>query len=187
MTPPESAPESPLDRGLRVPAPRGPDIMWAPWRMAYIAAEKDHGYEGPACVFCDLPAERDDERTYILHRGRLAFLIMNLYPYNNGHLMAVPYAHVDSLRLLDAETLTEMVQLVQRAQAVVADAMRPQGFNVGVNEGRAAGAGIADHVHMHLVPRWVGDTNFMPALGDTRVMPQHLDETYALLRPGFAS
>jgi ATP adenylyltransferase len=155
--------------------------------MAYIAAEKDHGYEGPACVFCDLPAERDDERTYILHRGRLAFLIMNLYPYNNGHLMAVPYAHVDSLQLLDAETLTEMVQLVQRAQAVVGEAMRPQGFNVGVNEGRAAGAGIADHVHMHLVPRWVGDTNFMPALGDTRVMPQHLDETYALLRQGFAA
>lgn len=185
MPRPEPLPESPRDRGLRVPEPRGPDIMWAPWRMAYISAEKDHGYEGPACVFCDLPAERDDARTYILHRGRLAFLIMNLYPYNNGHLMAVPYAHVDSLRALPAETLTEMVQLVQRSQEVIHEAMRPQGFNIGVNEGRAAGAGIADHVHMHLVPRWVGDTNFMPALGDTRVMPQHLDETYALLRRGF--
>jgi len=164
---------------------RGPDIMWAPWRMAYIAAETEGGYEGPACVFCDLPAAHDDARTYILQRGRLAFLVMNLYPYNNGHLMAVPYAHVSTLRALDAETLAEMMTLVQRSQEVIQEAMRPQGFNVGVNEGRAAGAGIADHVHMHLVPRWVGDTNFMPVFGDTRVMPQHLDETYALLRPGF--
>jgi ATP adenylyltransferase len=169
------------------PPERGPDIMWSPWRMAYIAAEKEHGFEGPACVFCDLPARDDDERTYMLYRGARAFVIMNLYPYNNGHLMVVPYAHVDSVRLLDEATLTEIMTLIQRAQAVVEERMRPQGFNIGVNQGRAAGAGIADHVHMHLVPRWVGDTNFMPALGDVRVMPQHLDETYALLRPGFAS
>lgn len=166
---------------------RGPDIMWAPWRMAYIAAEHDHGFEGPRCVFCDLPARRDDERSYILHRGERCFVIMNLYPYNNGHLMVVPYAHLDSLLLLDDDTLTEMMTLARRAQSVVAEAMRPQGFNVGMNQGRAAGAGIADHVHLHILPRWVGDTNFMPALGDTRVMPQHLDDTYALLRPGFTT
>jgi ATP adenylyltransferase len=160
--------------------------MWSPWRMSYVSAEKEHGFEGPSCVFCSLPAQDDDERTYILYRGARAFVIMNLYPYNNGHLMVVPYAHVDSISALDAETLTEMMGLAQRSQAVLTEAMRPQGFNLGMNQGRAAGAGIADHVHMHLLPRWIGDTNFMPALGDVRVMPQHLDETYQLLRPGFA-
>lgn len=160
--------------------------MWSPWRMAYVSAEKEHGFEGPSCVFCDLPARHDDARTYILYRGARAFVIMNLYPYNNGHLMVVPYAHVDSLASLDQPTLNEMMALVQRSQAVLEGRMRPQGFNIGINQGRAAGAGIADHVHMHLLPRWVGDTNFMPALGDVRVMPQHLDETYSLLLPGFA-
>ena len=159
--------------------------MWSPWRMTYISAEHTGGHDGSSCVFCDLPARQDDDRTYILYRGARAFVIMNLYPYNNGHLMMVPYAHVDSLADLDEATLTELMTLAQRSQAVVQERMRPQGFNVGINQGRAAGAGIADHVHMHLVPRWVGDTNFMPVMGDVRVMPQHLDETYALLRPGF--
>ena len=164
----------------------GPDIMWSPWRMAYVSAEHGDEYEGPACVFCDLPARGDDAATYILHRGERTFVIMNLYPYNNGHLMIVPYAHVDTLAALDEPTLPEMMMLAQRAQAVLEGRMRPQGFNMGINQGRAAGAGIADHLHMHLLPRWVGDTNFMPALGDVRVMPQHLDETYALLAGGFA-
>jgi ATP adenylyltransferase len=159
--------------------------MWSPWRMAYVAQEKDHGYDGVACVFCELPTQADDASTYILYRGRRAFVIMNLYPYNNGHLMMVPYAHVDSLAALDEETVTELMALARRSQAVLEERMRPQGYNLGVNQGRAAGAGIADHVHMHLVPRWVGDTNFMPVLGDVRVMPQHLDETFALLLPGF--
>jgi ATP adenylyltransferase len=154
--------------------------------MSYVSAEKEHGFEGPSCVFCSLPAQEDDERTYILYRGARAYVIMNLYPYNNGHLMVVPYAHVDTIAALDGETLNEVMGLAQRSQAVLAEAMRPQGFNLGMNQGRAAGAGIADHVHMHLLPRWIGDTNFMPALGDVRVMPQHLDETYQLLRPGFA-
>ena len=172
-----------VDRGG--PPPKGPDIMWSPWRMTYVSADHDGVYEQPACVFCDLPERADDERTYILYRGARAFVIMNLYPYNNGHLMMVPYAHVDSLTDLDEATLSELMTLAQRSQAVVQERMRPQGFNLGINQGRAAGAGIADHVHMHLVPRWVGDTNFMPVMGDVRVMPQHLDETYALLRPGF--
>jgi ATP adenylyltransferase len=161
--------------------------MWAPWRMAYVSAEHGLSDAERRCVFCSLVAQEDDERTYILHRGRHAFVIMNLYPYNNGHLMMVPYAHVDTLREVEPEALAEMMELAQRAQAVLEERMRPQGFNLGVNQGRAAGAGIADHVHMHIVPRWVGDTNFMPVLGDVRIMPQHLDETYALLRPGFAS
>ena len=164
---------------------QGPDIMWAPWRMAYISGEHDHGFEGPRCVFCTLPAQDDDRRSYILHRGEHCFVIMNLYPYNNGHLMVVPYAHVDSLLALDAATTTEMMGLTQMAQTVLAATMNPHGFNVGMNQGRAAGAGIADHVHLHILPRWVGDTNFMPAIGDTRVMPQHMDDTYDLLKPGF--
>jgi ATP adenylyltransferase len=177
-----------VDRpGVATGRRRGGDIMWAPWRMAYVGGEHAGDHDGPSCVFCDLPRRDDDERSLILRRGRRAFVIMNLYPYNNGHLMMVPYEHVDSLRGLPVETLAEMMELAQLAQSVLEETMRPQGFNLGINQGRAAGAGIADHVHMHIVPRWVGDTNFMPALADTRVMPQHLDETYALLRPGFAA
>jgi len=153
--------------------------------MAYVGREHDEGYDGDRCVFCTLPLEGDDERAYILHRGRLAYVIMNAFPYNNGHLMVVPFAHVASLTALPAETRAEMTELAARSQEVVDAAMRPQGFNLGINQGRAAGAGIVEHIHLHLVPRWVGDTNFMPVMSDTRVMPQHLDETYALLREGF--
>jgi ATP adenylyltransferase len=151
--------------------------------MAYVG--DDGKAERGGCVFCDLPARNDDESTYILHRGALAFVIMNLYPYNNGHLMLVPYQHVPALTDLPPETLAELMALAQRSEAVLQEAMHPQGYNLGINQGRAAGAGIADHIHMHVVPRWIGDTNFMPVLGDVRVLPQHLDETYALLRPGF--
>ena len=159
--------------------------MWAPWRMSYVGA--DRAERNPGCVFCDLPAQEDDRAVYILHRGRLAYVIMNRYPYNNGHLMVVPYAHAPSLTDLPVEAAAEMVELTRRSQEVVQAAMRPQGFNVGMNQGRAAGAGIEEHLHLHLVPRWIGDTNFMPAIGDTRVMPQHLDETYELLQQGFAA
>lgn len=162
------------------------DIMWAPWRMRYIEREHTGGYERGGCVFCDLPSADDDAGTYILRRGAHAFVVLNLYPYNNGHLMVVPYSHVDSLPQLDAATTAEMMALTQQAQRVIEERMHPHGFNLGMNQGRAAGAGIADHLHLHVVPRWVGDTNFMPATGDVRVMPQNLDETYALLAPGFA-
>jgi len=162
------------------------DIMWAPWRMRYIEREHADGYVGGGCVFCDLPAADDDQATYILARGGRAYVILNLYPYNNGHLMIVPYDHVDSLGSLDTETMTEMMSLTQRSQRVMEERMHPHGFNLGMNQGRAAGAGIADHLHLHVVPRWVGDTNFMPATGDVRVMPQNLDETYGVLAPGFA-
>jgi ATP adenylyltransferase len=167
------------------PAARRRDIMWSPWRMAYITAGGGAGATTAGCVFCELPARGDDEAAYILYRGRRAYVIMNLYPYNNGHLMVIPYAHLDTLTALDEPTLTEMMVLAQRAQSAIQERMHPQGFNLGMNQGRAGGAGIAEHVHLHVVPRWAGDTNFMPVVGDVRVMPQHLDETYALLRPDF--
>ncbi len=151
--------------------------------MSYVSSPPEDRPAG--CVFCDLPAQGDDPATYILRRGRLAFVVMNLYPYNNGHLMVVPYGHQATLLDLDRETASEMLDLTRMSQQVVQDAMRPHGFNIGMNQGSAAGAGIDGHLHLHIVPRWVGDTNFMPAIGETRVMPQHLDETYALLREGF--
>ena len=153
--------------------------------MSYVTG--DEGRQSKGCVFCELPAQGDDGGAYILHRGRLAYVIMNRYPYNNGHLMVVPYEHAPLLTDLPADTATEIVELARRSQEVVQAAMGPQGFNLGMNQGRAAGAGIEEHLHLHLVPRWIGDTNFMPAIGDTRVMPQHLDDTYALLAEGFAA
>lgn len=151
--------------------------------MSYVTGAT---HERPDCVFCHAPAADDDDATYILSRGERVYVIMNRYPYNNGHVMVVPYAHVPRLTDLDAATISEMITLTQQTQTIVQERMRPQGFNLGMNQGSAAGAGIEEHLHMHLVPRWVGDTNFMPAIGDTRVIPQHLDSTYELLKDGFA-
>ena len=159
--------------------------MWAPWRMAYVSAENDHEYEGPRCVFCDLPAMGDDAQALILARGEHCFVILNAYPYASGHLMVVPYAHLDRLTDLAPEAVVEMMDLARTAQDVLQGALKPHGFNLGMNQGAAAGAGIEAHLHLHLVPRWSGDTNFMPVTGDVRVMPQSLEETYALLKPGF--
>jgi ATP adenylyltransferase len=155
--------------------------------MAYVSAENDHEYEGPHCVFCDLPAQGDDARALILARGEHCFVIMNAYPYATGHLMVVPYAHLDRLTDLTPAATIEMMDLARTAQGVLSGAMSPHGFNLGMNQGSAAGAGIEDHLHLHLVPRWSGDTNFMPVTGDVRVMPQSLEETYAMLKPEFAA
>ncbi len=132
------------------------------------------------CVFCRMVEQgvQRDPQNYILHRGRRAFSVLNLYPYNNGHLMVVPYDHLASLELLPPETQADMMHLVCYSLEVVRRAMSPAGFNVGVNLGRAAGAGIDDHVHIHVVPRWHGDTNFMPVIAETRVIPELLDDTY---------
>lgn len=135
----------------------------------------------PGCVLCNKGTGKNDPADYVLYRGERAYVILNLYPYNNGHLMVVPYEHVSSLEDLDSETLTELMLLVKRSLATLRKAMAPHGFNVGVNLGQAAGAGIHEHVHIHIVPRWEGDTNFMPVLGETRVIPQMLEETYAQL------
>jgi len=161
--------------------------MWAPWRMAYVSAENGDEHEGPGCIFCDLPAQDDDVRTHILARGEHCFVILNAYPYASGHLMVVPYAHLDRLTDLPTHALIEMMEFARTAQTALDGAMHPPFFNIGMNQGAAAGAGIADHLHLHVVPRWSGDTNFMTTIGDLRVMPQHLDETYAVLRPGFSA
>ena len=154
--------------------------IWSPWRLDYILGEKAEG-----CVFCDKPAEDDDPDNLILMRGRHSFIMMNRYPYNNGHLMVIPYDHVDSPTGLDPETLFEMMQQVNVCIEVLSEAMHPDGFNVGMNLGQSAGAGIKDHMHIHIVPRWTGDTNFMPVIGDTHVIVEALERCYTELRPRF--
>jgi ATP adenylyltransferase len=160
--------------------------MWAPWRMSYVSGDVASDVS-PGCPFCVLPASGDDRAAYILYRGTSAYVIMNLHPYNSGHVMVIPYAHVDSLQALDDASSAELMHLARRTQGVLSDRLRPHGFNLGMNLGAAAGAGIAEHIHLHVVPRWNGDTNFMPVTNDTRVMPQHLDDTYDLLVEGFAT
>ena len=159
--------------------------LWAPWRMAYIDAnaEKDQG-----CVFCVKPQQSQDhdEENLVLYRGERCFVLMNLFPYNNGHLMIAPYAHVPDIEHLDAESLTEMMLTAQKSLAALRAAIHPDGFNMGINQGTVAGAGIADHVHFHVVPRWNGDTNFMTVVGTTRVLPEDLPQSAARLRPIFA-
>jgi ATP adenylyltransferase len=152
--------------------------------MAYIQAAKEQGEDG-GCIFCDLPAEGDDVRTMILARGELAFVIVNSYPYNPGHLMVAPFRHVGAFTSLEADELADVDALVARSIRALEQEMEPHGYNLGMNLGRVAGAGIPDHVHWHLVPRWNGDTNFMPVVGETRVLPELLEETYARLRPRF--
>jgi len=158
--------------------------IWSPWRMAYIQAAKEQGEDG-GCIFCDLPAEGDDVRTMILARGELAFVIVNSFPYNPGHLMVAPFRHVGAFTSLEAAELADVDTLVARSIRALEQEMEPHGYNLGMNLGRVAGAGIPDHVHWHLVPRWNGDTNFMPVVGQTRVLPELLEETYARLRPLF--
>jgi ATP adenylyltransferase len=155
--------------------------LWAPWRMEYI----EGGADTPGCIFCDKPAAGDDEANLIVHRGELAYVLMNLYPYSNGHLMVAPYRHVGDYAELTADELTELMALTQTGVRALRAASEPHGFNLGMNLGTVAGAGIADHAHMHLIPRWGGDTNFMPIVGQTRVLPELLAETWTKLRPHF--
>jgi ATP adenylyltransferase len=157
--------------------------IWAPWRLDYVKdASKDMEEE---CIFCAKPAADDDEANLIVHRGRHAFVILNLFPYTNGHLMVAPYEHTSRFQDLDAETMMEMTALAQQAMRLMEDVYRPHGFNLGLNQGRVAGAGVEHHIHLHVVPRWGGDTNFMPVTADTRVMPQTLDQTWAALNGRF--
>lgn len=156
------------------------DVVWAPWRMTYILAEKPTG-----CIFCTKPREQCDAENLIVWRGYTAFVMMNRYPYNNGHLMVVPQAHAASLTELEPAQRAELGELTMLCEQVLRQAMRPDGFNIGLNLGSAAGAGIAEHLHVHVVPRWDGDTNFMTVVSELRVIPQHLDQTYAMLMPYF--
>lgn len=154
-------------------------VLWAPWRMEYINSQSK------GCIFCVFPREPHDEENLILARGRLCFVMMNRFPYNVGHIMVAPYAHVPSLLELDDGATQELMAVLKRSLSCLNAMLRPQGFNVGINLGRAAGAGFDQHLHVHVVPRWVGDTNFMPVLGDTKVLPESLSATYQKLRMCF--
>ena len=147
--------------------------LWSPWRLEYLTEPK-----ADDCIFCDAARGADDREYLVLLRGEHAFIILNRYPYNNGHFMVVPYVHVPSLENLDAAALAEMMQLLNRGLGALRIAMAPDGFNVGANLGSVAGAGIEEHVHLHAVPRWQGDTNFMPVVGNMRVVPQTWTQTY---------
>jgi ATP adenylyltransferase len=159
--------------------------IWAPWRLKYVKGAKDDA-DG-ACIFCAKPAAGDDEANLIVHRGERCFVILNKFPYTNGHLMVAPFEHLGTIQELDPETTAEMMALAQQGIAALEGQYAPQGYNVGFNQGRVAGAGVEHHIHMHVVPRWGGDTNFMPVLADTRVMPQSLEESYETLRGAFDS
>ncbi len=152
-------------------------VLWAPWRIEYIRSPKHEG-----CIFCDFPKENRDRERLILYRGKKAFVIMNNYPYNPGHVMVVPYRHVANWEDLTDGELLEIMKLTQLMIKAIKRAMNPDGFNLGVNLGRVAGAGIDSHVHLHIVPRWNGDTNFMPVVADTKVIPESLQEAYDELK-----
>jgi len=147
--------------------------LWAPWRMEYIKSERENG-----CVFCDKHNSKNDRDSLILYRGEFSFIIMNLYPYNNGHLMFIPYLHESKPQNIDNKTKLEILNLCDLSMNILKEIIKPEGFNFGANFGRSAGAGIAQHLHYHLVPRWNGDTNFMPVLNETKTIIQELKETY---------
>lgn len=155
--------------------------LWAPWRDAYVSAPTAPS----GCIFCEKPREERDTENYILHRSELAFVVLNAFPYNNGHLMVVPYAHEGDLEKLPPGVAAEIMALACRSVGVLRSCLRPTGFNVGMNLGASAGAGFTDHLHLHVVPRWTGDTNFMAALADVRVLSQSLAASYAILKKGF--
>lgn len=154
--------------------------LWTPWRMKYLESKRPEG-----CVFCQKIADSDDAKNHILYRGQYACVVLNLYPYNSGHLMIIPYAHAARLADLPMEAQTEMLALLNKSLEVLQRALSPEGFNIGMNLGRAAGAGIDEHLHVHAVPRWTGDTNFMAIFAETRVVPEWLDDTYRKLKPIF--
>jgi ATP adenylyltransferase len=157
--------------------------IWAPWRLEYVKdASKDKESE---CIFCAAIADEDDVANLIVHRGEHSFVILNKFPYTNGHFMVAPYEHLAALQELNAETIAEMMSLAQRGMGALDASYSPHGYNVGFNQGRVAGAGVEHHIHLHVVPRWGGDTNFMPVLGDTRVMNQTLEDSFETVRKAF--
>jgi ATP adenylyltransferase len=160
------------------------DRLWSPWRDDYISASSSQPQtEKPACVFCSLLSDSsDDESKFILHRARYNFIVLNLYPYVSGHLLIVPFAHLGELDAAPKETTDELMDLTKRCQTALREVYQPDGFNLGMNLGRAAGAGVADHIHLHLMPRWTGDANFMTTVGETRVLSEDLKTTYQKLR-----
>ena len=154
--------------------------IWAPWRIEYIQMEKPEG-----CILCDKPRQSTDVQNYILFRGDKNFIIMNIYPYNAGHLMIAPYRHIANLEELTDEERNEHFEIVSRSTKILRQAFNPAGFNIGINLGKVAGAGIDEHIHTHIVPRWLGDTNFMPVIANVKVVNEALDETYQKLKGKF--
>ena len=157
--------------------------LWSPWRLAYVTGTES----AKSCIFCDATGPDPDpaREALVIVRGRVSYVILNLYPYNNGHLMVAPNRHIGSLAAATPEELSEMMQFTRDAEVALTEAYKPQGINAGLNLGRPAGAGIIDHIHIHLVPRWTGDTNFMSVVGNTRVLPEALDQTAKRLQPIF--
>jgi ATP adenylyltransferase len=154
------------------------NYLWSPWRKKYVL-----NYEGmDGCIFCRALQQEDGPGNLVVHRGKLAFMILNLYPYNGGHMMVVPNVHQPSIIVLDDETMHEIAGLITHSMQVASQVYHPEGFNIGANIGTAAGAGVEEHVHFHIVPRWLGDTNFMSTVGNTRVLPEELAETYWRLK-----
>jgi ATP adenylyltransferase len=154
------------------------DYLWTPWRYKYLA----DGPKDDRCIFCDALQQNDDARTHIVFRGAKNFVILNRFPYTSGHVMVVPYAHVADLSAAEPETLAEMMRIAQRTEKVLESAYHPQGYNLGMNLGRAAGAGVTGHLHLHVLPRWAGDANFMTTVSETRVEPEDLSTTDEKLR-----
>jgi ATP adenylyltransferase len=159
------------------------DYLWTPWRYAYVTgAQKTSG-----CIFCDLPKLGDDAKARIVHRSQHCYIVLNTYPYTPGHVMIVPFAHLDELQKLPAEAAHEMMDWSQRMEGVLRQLYAPDGVNLGMNIGKAAGAGVAGHIHMHALPRWVADANFVSVVGETRVLPETLETTYGRIKAALQS
>ncbi len=159
--------------------------IWSPWRFKYLTGVATANPD-LKCVFCDLPQQNADDRNFIVHRAHHNFVILNLFPYTSGHLMVVPYQHTPSLAEVDEKTSSEMMQLTKTAQRALESEYNPHGFNIGMNLGAAAGAGVAGHIHLHVVPRWTGDANFVSVISETRVLPEELHETHVRLKKYFS-
>jgi ATP adenylyltransferase len=157
------------------------DFLFTPWRYAYVTGQESHS----GCLFCGLLARGSDESSMILHRGQHCFVMLNAFPYTSGHVMVVPYQHTDQLQKLDAAAAAEMIAMAQKTEGILRELYHPDGLNLGMNLGRAAGAGVADHIHLHILPRWVADSNFMSVVGETRVLPEDLETTYSRIREKF--
>lgn len=157
------------------------ESLWAPWRMTYV----ENAWLSSSCIFCETASTQQDEKNLILYRGQSVFILMNLYPYNPGHVMIAPYRHVDDLNKLTTAEQLELIQEAARSTSLLRQTMNPDGFNLGMNQGKAAGAGVEDHLHLHIVPRWNGDTNFMPIVAATKVIPEELTATHRKLAPIF--
>jgi ATP adenylyltransferase len=159
------------------------DYLWTPWRYAYVTS----GDRTTGCIFCDLPLAGDDVKSRIVHRGQHCYVVLNTFPYTPGHVMIVPFAHLDELQKLPLDAAHEMMNLSQKMERVLRQLYKPDGVNLGMNIGKAAGAGVAGHVHMHVLPRWVADANFVSVVGETRVLPESLAVTYGRIRSALES